>query len=803
MPKLKFQDPTGKEMTVEISEAFPEITIGRNPGNVIRINNPSISRSHAKILFEGGRCTIFDLNSSNGSFVNGKKVRSQVLKHGDRVRCGGFPLEFVDGDAPLPELPADLESAVPEFPEMAEAAPDASSSVLPAFSSPEPPAPPMAPPVVAPPPPVVPSMDMQAEEPPMAEPEPPMAPPAAPMAPPNFGDALAGGEALPPGHRPPTVPGGWNPPSFPGPDSRSNNPPVVPPAPVSNPMASSPGLADPEPAFSNPMPAPQSGGMSLEMEQLKFELDQARRGKIEAEARLRGLENKVKALESGEGGGADPAELAQAVADRDQAVADLNQTVAERDEALADRDRLQREQEDLHSELEQARSEARTASSANTDGASKLQIDKLRKDRERLHEERRNLMRENHDLKLQIKAAPDPEEVAELRDNLKSTTEEREELLSVREDHENTISERDETISTQATEIEDLQAQVENLEETRDQLQGDLDASNNTRTEAEDNAAQLQNDLDERDSNITELQGQIEDLQGNIESLTAERDKFSQSNEDLRASLGDAPTHETVRELREEIEDLKGQVSEVTEKRDSLQSALQETQDAQAELANKLQEVRAELEKAARLRDRYKNEREEFRDARDAFYRENENLKNEDTRKKAIFDELAGDLRGLIAENSRLQEELSKAGGGGDTSEGGSQVAALQEQLRTLTAERDRARNHARELEEDLQDLQNSSANVEKLQGERDELASRVKMLESSQDAPATAVNGGVPPAEVDALRSENEKLRADLVRREERLEREQQAYDELLEELERVSGQNRALSVNGVQEEA
>jgi hypothetical protein len=101
VPKIKYRDPLGQDASIEISESFPEITIGRNPGNVICVNNPSLSRAHARIVFEGGVCTFYDLNSSNGSFVNGKEIRSQTLKPGDRLRCGEFPLEYAEDSASL------------------------------------------------------------------------------------------------------------------------------------------------------------------------------------------------------------------------------------------------------------------------------------------------------------------------------------------------------------------------------------------------------------------------------------------------------------------------------------------------------------------------------------------------------------------------------------------------------------------------------------------------------------------------------------------------------------------------------
>ncbi len=104
MPKLIYQDPeTGLEMSLELGPQLTEMTIGRNPGNELRVNNPSISRKHARITYDvqTGQCMITDLKSSNGTYVNGNRVQAQVLVDGDRVRVGEFPFDYSEvQDAP-------------------------------------------------------------------------------------------------------------------------------------------------------------------------------------------------------------------------------------------------------------------------------------------------------------------------------------------------------------------------------------------------------------------------------------------------------------------------------------------------------------------------------------------------------------------------------------------------------------------------------------------------------------------------------------------------------------------------------
>ncbi len=64
------------------------ISIGRNPKNVIVIGVPSVSSFHAVMKVQGGVFTIEDQNSSNGTFVNGKRVVSQTVTKADTITFG-------------------------------------------------------------------------------------------------------------------------------------------------------------------------------------------------------------------------------------------------------------------------------------------------------------------------------------------------------------------------------------------------------------------------------------------------------------------------------------------------------------------------------------------------------------------------------------------------------------------------------------------------------------------------------------------------------------------------------------------
>lgn len=71
-----------------------EFVIGRDPGAELTIASKSASRRHCRILFKGGTFRIRDLDSSNGTLVNGKKVREVALKTGDVIEVAHVKLAF-------------------------------------------------------------------------------------------------------------------------------------------------------------------------------------------------------------------------------------------------------------------------------------------------------------------------------------------------------------------------------------------------------------------------------------------------------------------------------------------------------------------------------------------------------------------------------------------------------------------------------------------------------------------------------------------------------------------------------------
>jgi DNA-binding winged helix-turn-helix (wHTH) protein len=65
-----------------------ENILGRGPGSVIWIDDESVSRRHARIIVSGGRATLEDLGSKNGTFLKEKRLESSTLSDGDEIRLG-------------------------------------------------------------------------------------------------------------------------------------------------------------------------------------------------------------------------------------------------------------------------------------------------------------------------------------------------------------------------------------------------------------------------------------------------------------------------------------------------------------------------------------------------------------------------------------------------------------------------------------------------------------------------------------------------------------------------------------------
>ena len=71
------------------------MTLGRRPYNDIVIDNLAVSGEHAVLEMAGQEAYLEDLNSTNGTYVNGRAVKKQLLKNGDAVEIGKYQIRFV------------------------------------------------------------------------------------------------------------------------------------------------------------------------------------------------------------------------------------------------------------------------------------------------------------------------------------------------------------------------------------------------------------------------------------------------------------------------------------------------------------------------------------------------------------------------------------------------------------------------------------------------------------------------------------------------------------------------------------
>lgn len=113
-------------------------TVGRLPDNDIRIDNPAVSGHHSLVINILNDSFLEDLNSTNGTYVNGKLIKKHALQHGDVVTVGHHQLRFIDTQSSDTE-PDEFEKTMVITPGSAVAAIAAKKAAT--VSPPPPPAP--------------------------------------------------------------------------------------------------------------------------------------------------------------------------------------------------------------------------------------------------------------------------------------------------------------------------------------------------------------------------------------------------------------------------------------------------------------------------------------------------------------------------------------------------------------------------------------------------------------------------------------------------------------------------------------
>ncbi|MCA0242739.1 MAG: FHA domain-containing protein [Proteobacteria bacterium] len=114
----------------EVQITKDKTTLGRRPYNDIVIDNLAVSGEHAVLQMVGADVFIEDLNSTNGTYINGKAIKKQLLTHNDTVEIGKYKIKYLVDEG------ADYEKTMIMRPGTAPPAFSAPAGPAPAMSSP-------------------------------------------------------------------------------------------------------------------------------------------------------------------------------------------------------------------------------------------------------------------------------------------------------------------------------------------------------------------------------------------------------------------------------------------------------------------------------------------------------------------------------------------------------------------------------------------------------------------------------------------------------------------------------------------
>ena len=105
-----------------------EVTIGRVQGNDIVLPKQNVSKKHSRIVVKDGKFIIVDLKSTNGTYVNGRKIASpMVIKETDKIYIGDFILS-TEGPAPVQAYQSLRAQNLPQSPKSAGSRPKSTSA---------------------------------------------------------------------------------------------------------------------------------------------------------------------------------------------------------------------------------------------------------------------------------------------------------------------------------------------------------------------------------------------------------------------------------------------------------------------------------------------------------------------------------------------------------------------------------------------------------------------------------------------------------------------------------------------------
>ncbi len=110
MPKITIR--LDGNLIKEVSLVKKHTTLGRRPYNDVVLENLAVSGRHARLIQEDQQVTIEDMDSTNGTYVNGRAVKRQVLQDNDTIEIGHFKIIFSIQSAAR-DATAEVESSPP------------------------------------------------------------------------------------------------------------------------------------------------------------------------------------------------------------------------------------------------------------------------------------------------------------------------------------------------------------------------------------------------------------------------------------------------------------------------------------------------------------------------------------------------------------------------------------------------------------------------------------------------------------------------------------------------------------------
>ncbi|HEY1265580.1 MAG TPA: FHA domain-containing protein, partial [Terriglobales bacterium] len=107
MPQARLMGTAGLPQNLVWPLDETVLFLGRDSANQVRLRDPLVSRKHCSISeSSAGIFEIADLESHNGTFVNGTRVSQQRIEHGDRIRVGKSEFVFLTRDEVDSDLPS-------------------------------------------------------------------------------------------------------------------------------------------------------------------------------------------------------------------------------------------------------------------------------------------------------------------------------------------------------------------------------------------------------------------------------------------------------------------------------------------------------------------------------------------------------------------------------------------------------------------------------------------------------------------------------------------------------------------------